>query len=91
MSVWIYIASVVVLAALVVRASRGTADTERPRRALILVGVVIALQAVIGYAQYFTDLPIALVLLHMLGAALSTAAAANLVLSTRTRSDERDS
>ena len=90
-SVWVYIASVVVLAALVLRASRGTADTERPRRALILVGAVIALQAVIGYTQYFTDLPITLVLLHMLGAALSTAAAANLVLSTRTRADERRS
>lgn len=84
-SVWVYIAAVLVLTALVVRASRSGADAERPRRALVLVGAVITLQAAIGYAQYLTDLPIALVLLHMLGAALSTAAAANLVLSARTR------
>lgn len=41
-----------------------------------LTGVVV-LQAVIGYVQHFTGLPIGLVLLHMLGAALLTAAATN--------------
>lgn len=41
-----------------------------------LAGVVV-LQAVIGYVQHFTGLPIGLVLLHMLGAALLTAAATN--------------
>ncbi|PFG35812.1 cytochrome c oxidase assembly protein subunit 15 [Flavimobilis soli] len=84
-SVWFYVASVVVLAVLVAQAARGGSDARRPRRALVLVGAVIALQAAIGYTQYFTDLPIALVLLHMLGAALSTAVATNLVLSTRVR------
>jgi cytochrome c oxidase assembly protein subunit 15 len=38
---------------------------------------------VIGYVQYFTGLPIAVVLLHMLGAALITVAAARLVWSVR--------
>lgn len=85
MSVWLYFASVVVLAVVVVRASRRGPGAPAPRRALGYVGAVITLQAVIGYAQYLTDLPVTLVLLHMLGAALATAAATNLVLSTRTR------
>jgi cytochrome c oxidase assembly protein subunit 15 len=40
-------------------------------------------QGVVGYVQYFTDLPIALVLLHMLGAVLVTAYTARLVWSVR--------
>jgi cytochrome c oxidase assembly protein subunit 15 len=40
-------------------------------------------QGVVGYVQYFTDLPIALVLLHMLGAVLVTALTARLVWSVR--------
>jgi cytochrome c oxidase assembly protein subunit 15 len=38
---------------------------------------------VVGYVQYFTDLPIALVLMHMLGAVLITAFTARLVWSVR--------
>ena len=49
------------------------------RAAYILFGVELA-QGVIGYAQYFTGLPIVLVGLHMLGAAVLTAAAANVVV-----------
>src|SRR3954468_13265039 len=45
--------------------------------------VVQLAQGVIGYVQYFTDLPIALVLLHMLGAVLITAYTARLVWSVR--------
>ena len=44
---------------------------------------VEARQAVIGYTQYFLDLPIALVLPHMLGAALTAAALAWVAISTR--------
>jgi heme a synthase len=45
--------------------------------------IVQLAQGVIGYVQYFTDLPIVLVLLHMLGAVLITAYTARLVWSTR--------
>ena len=45
--------------------------------------VVQLAQGVVGYVQYFTDLPIALVLLHMLGAVLVTAFTARLVWSLR--------
>lgn len=40
-------------------------------------------QAVVGYTQYFLDLPTGLVLLHMLGAALTAAALAWVAISTR--------
>jgi cytochrome c oxidase assembly protein subunit 15 len=40
-------------------------------------------QGVVGFVQYFTDLPILLVLLHMLGAVLITAFTARLVWSVR--------
>jgi heme a synthase len=45
--------------------------------------VVQLAQGVVGYVQYFTDLPIALVLLHMLGAVLVTAFTARLVWAVR--------
>ncbi|MGJ9401941.1 COX15/CtaA family protein [Arthrobacter sp. KK5.5] len=47
------------------------------RRALVLLGVVLVAQAAIGYTQHFTGLPVGLVLLHMLGSSLLTAAATN--------------
>lgn len=50
--------------------------------ATVLLGVELV-QAVIGFVQYFTGLPVGLVDLHLLGAALLTAAAADLVLSAR--------
>jgi cytochrome c oxidase assembly protein subunit 15 len=53
---------------------------RRAARDLLLIQLA---QGVIGYVQYFTDLPIALVLLHMLGAVLITAFTARLVWSVR--------
>ncbi|WP_157571135.1 COX15/CtaA family protein [Nocardioides insulae] len=53
--------------------------------ALLLLGVEL-LQGVIGYVQYFTGLPAVLVGLHMLGAALTSAAITWLLLTTRARS-----
>jgi cytochrome c oxidase assembly protein subunit 15 len=50
--------------------------------ATVLLGVELV-QAVIGFVQYFTGLPVGLVDLHLLGAALLTAAAADLVLAAR--------
>lgn len=50
-----------------------------------LLGAVV-LQVAIGYAQYLTGLPIILVGLHMLGAAILTAATTWAVMGLRTRS-----
>ena len=55
----------------------------RVRRAARDLLVVQLLQGAIGYVQYFTGLPIVLVLLHMLGAALIAVFTARLVWSVR--------
>ena len=46
----------------------------------MLLGVVLA-QGLVGYAQYATDLPVALVAVHVLGACLVWVAALRLVLA----------
>ncbi len=62
------------------------AATGAPRRlvraAVLLVAVELA-QGLIGFVQYFTDLPIALVELHLLGAALLTATVTWVLLEVR--------
>ncbi len=55
------------------------ADT---RPATLLLGVE-GVQAVIGFVQYFSGLPVAVVMLHMLGAALVAASATKLLISVR--------
>src|SRR3954451_12687943 len=55
----------------------------RVRRAARDLLIVELAQGVIGYVQYFTHLPIAVVLLHMLGAVLITVFTARLVWSVR--------
>ena len=55
----------------------------RVRRAARDLLVVQLAQGVVGYVQYFADLPVALVLLHLLGAVLVTAYTAGLVWSVR--------
>ncbi|WP_198597925.1 COX15/CtaA family protein [Blastococcus atacamensis] len=60
-----------------------TDSPDRVRRAARDLLIVELAQGVVGYVQYFTDLPIALVLLHMAGAVLTTAFAARLVWSVR--------
>jgi heme a synthase len=63
-------------------------SAEAPRRlrdAATLLLVVELAQGVVGFAQYFTGLPVVLVGLHLLGAALTTAALTWLVLGTRDR------
>jgi cytochrome c oxidase assembly protein subunit 15 len=59
-------------------------DGNLPLRAaaLALLGVECA-QGVVGYTQYFLDLPIALVMLHLLGAAVTSAALTWVAISTR--------
>jgi cytochrome c oxidase assembly protein subunit 15 len=60
-----------------------TDSPGRVRRAARDLLIVQLAQGVVGYVQYFTDLPIALVLVHMLGAVLITAYTARLVWSVR--------
>jgi heme a synthase len=60
-----------------------TDSPGRVRRAARDLLIVQLAQGVVGYVQYFTDLPIALVLAHMLGAVLITAFTARLVWSVR--------
>lgn len=64
---------------------RGLEGHERLRRA---AGVLLAVQlgqGAIGFVQYFTGLPVVLVALHLLGAALTAAAMTSVVLATRHR------
>jgi cytochrome c oxidase assembly protein subunit 15 len=61
----------------------------RVRRAARDLLIVQLAQGLVGYVQYFTDLPIALVLVHMLGAVLITAFTARLVWSVRGPASER--
>jgi heme a synthase len=60
-----------------------TGAPGRVRRAARDLLVVQLLQGVIGFVQYFTHLPVVLVLLHMLGAVLVTVFTARLVWSVR--------
>lgn len=78
-SVWLFTGLLVVLLWLNRRGPR-----LLRRRGWVMVGLV-ALQGVIGYVQVATDLPILLVLLHMLGAALLAAGTTRYLLTFRTR------
>ena len=73
---------------LLIAMTAGYLAVRAPRRLMIrawvLVGVTAA-QGLIGLVQYATGVPEALVVAHVLGAVLLTAAAANVVLATRTR------
>ncbi|GAA1104724.1 COX15/CtaA family protein [Kitasatospora arboriphila] len=77
LSIGLTLAAVFVLAA--VKAPR--AARARVRDLL----VVLLLQGVLGFVQYFTDAPEIMVGLHMLGAALTWAAALRIPLALRTR------
>lgn len=78
-AVWAFLA---VLAAYLVSVRGG--PTPVRRAALILLGITLA-QGLIGYVQYFTDLPELLVGLHMIGAAVLIAGTTRVVLTTRLR------
>ena len=54
----------------------------RPARAARLTLITVALQGVIGYLQYFLGLPVGIVILHMVGLTVLTAAASWLLVST---------
>jgi cytochrome c oxidase assembly protein subunit 15 len=70
-----------------VLALRAVDAPSRTRRAASwLLGIELG-QAAIGFTQYVTDLPVVLVGLHVLGAALVSAAAAWLLLGLRSRGE----
>jgi cytochrome c oxidase assembly protein subunit 15 len=79
-SVWLLVGLTVAL--LVVAARRG--ERTLAFFASVLLGVEL-LQGLLGYVQYWLDLPELLVGLHMLGAALVAAGLARVVLTTRAR------
>jgi cytochrome c oxidase assembly protein subunit 15 len=71
------------LTAAMLVALSATDSPARVRRAGRDLLVVELAQGVVGFVQYFTNLPIVLVLVHMLGAVLITAFAARLLWSLR--------
>lgn len=80
-SVWLFVAVLAVMLWRVLRSQVG----GRPRSVgLLLLGVTLG-QGLIGYVQLFTGLPIALVNLHMVGAALLAAGVASFCGALRTR------
>jgi cytochrome c oxidase assembly protein subunit 15 len=63
-------------------ALRAVGGPSRPAGILV---VVVLSQGAVGWTQYFTDLPVALVGVHMAGACLVLIAAVRVVLSVRER------
>ena len=59
----------------------GAADSTK--RAVLVLLVVELAQGLIGFVQYFTDLPVVLVAFHLLGAALIAATATWMLLEVR--------
>ena len=80
-AVWGFLA---LLGALIVTLVRGAAPARARRAALVLLTITLA-QGLIGYVQYFTGLPAALIGLHMLGAALLAASTTWTLLTLRHR------
>jgi cytochrome c oxidase assembly protein subunit 15 len=72
--------------ALALRAADAPARTQRS--AVVLVVAELA-QGLVGFVQYFTDLPVVLVGIHLLGAAVLTAVMTQVVVSVREGSRER--
>ena len=70
---WLHADAVMLFTGLVIAmvlATHLVAADERPKRGWLLVLVVTLAQGLLGYVQYMTKLPEALVVAHMLGAAL---------------------
>ncbi len=68
-----------------VRVLRAVEAPARARRAALTLLAVELAQGVIGFVQYFTGLPVVLVALHLLGAAVLAAVMTWLLLSVRER------
>lgn len=54
---------------------------QQVRGAALTIAVVLTLQGIVGYVQYFTGVPVGLVWLHMVGAVLCTIAATRLAMT----------
>ena len=85
LSAWLVVALSV--ASLVVLLRSGHRRAARAARLLV---ITVVLQGAIGYLQYFLGVPVGIVILHMVGLTLLTAAAAWLLVSTtrRTHADQ---
>lgn len=70
--------------ALVLLSRYGDGPARLRAAATTLLGVILA-QGLIGFVQYFTGLPVVLVALHLLGAALTAASMTWVLISTRHR------
>ena len=77
LAAWLVVALVVACVWLFTRTRQA-----RPARAARLTLITVALQGVIGYLQYFLGLPVGIVILHMVGLTVLTAAASWLLVST---------
>ncbi|MBE1878509.1 COX15/CtaA family protein [Myceligenerans pegani] len=85
-AVWAFLLVLAAYLVVLQRAGDGPAgDLARARRAAWLLVAITLAQGAIGYVQYFTGLPILLVGLHMLGAALLIAGTTRVFLTTRVR------
>ncbi|WP_227466108.1 COX15/CtaA family protein [Nocardioides dongkuii] len=78
---WAVYVLVALTLAMLVLARRAHADVAA--RAVALLLAIEVLQGVLGFVQYFNDLPELLVAVHMLGAALTSAALSWALLATR--------
>lgn len=88
MIAWLHADTVMLFVGLVVAvwlACRLTTGARRATRAWGAVLVVTLAQGVVGYAQFFSGLPVLLVLVHMFLAALLVAATTDAVLALRRR------
>ncbi len=73
--VYLLVATALLLVVLLWRNGRG----DILRNAALLLFASVLFQGVIGYWQYFTGIPILLVIVHMLGASLMLAVATNII------------
>jgi heme a synthase len=85
---WLHADAVMLFAGLVVAVLlvvHLSATDPRPRRVWLAVLGITVLQGLVGYTQYLTGLPEALVMVHLLGASLLTVSLTYGVLSLRSR------
>jgi cytochrome c oxidase assembly protein subunit 15 len=79
----VHAAGVYLLVALTLATVVALRGTPAMRYAVLLLGVEL-LQGTIGFVQYFTDLPVAVVAAHLVGAAILVATGTRLVLDVKT-------
>lgn len=82
LSVWLFLIALVVAAVVLLR---NTPVPNNIRYAIATMFTLTILQGIVGYVQYFNDLPIALVTIHMVLAGALAAATTWFVLTVRVR------